>query len=227
MQYWSDDLEQLAVKYLYNCSQLSNASYHKKFSFVGESVGVSYGRNFTHLISYWFFEGQYYDYRSKRCKNEETTFTCDHYHQVNCGYRGTVMEGERESTTYTNNAISSCVRVYPFYVYLQVAWARTYEVGCAIALCPSLVDLDDHWWYYYLLYSNLYESLDQLPMYLLVCYYGPGNPGHAHHPYIIGKACDECPEEYPHCDYPGDTGSGSGSGSGSGHDTQLEQGLCY
>ena len=86
LQYWSDDLADVAAKHLLNCSQGPNVDRHQtsgKFSFVGESSGISYGRNFTHLVWYWFFEGHYYNYLTKECHTHEFVYTCDHFHQVN------------------------------------------------------------------------------------------------------------------------------------------------
>ena len=92
---------------------------------------------------------------------------------------------------------------------LQAAWARTCEVGCAIAFCPKL-PLDNFGAYLYSI--HIYGS--GIP-YLVVCSYGPGNPDTSQPPYIKGDSCDQCPDQYPLCTNSSESGMGSGFNSGS------------
>lgn len=58
-----------------------------KYSNVGENIGVSFERNISNLIWYWFYESENYDYETGTCNVGDThTYTCDHYLHVSCVY---------------------------------------------------------------------------------------------------------------------------------------------
>lgn len=90
-QYWNDELEEMAEEHAKLCEH--NFGYEvdrlpRKHRTVGENVGVSFERNITNLIWFWFYEGESYDYETATCNaaDDRHTYTCDHYLHVSSAY---------------------------------------------------------------------------------------------------------------------------------------------
>ena len=86
-QYWSAELEEMAEEHAKLCKHGFGYEVQKppgKHAVVGENVGVSFERNITNLIWYWFYEGENYDYETATCNAnlDSHTYTCDHYLHV-------------------------------------------------------------------------------------------------------------------------------------------------
>lgn len=83
-----------------------------------------------------------------------------------------------------------------------MVWAKSCEVGCAIAECPNLYGYI--YYPYFLAALSLLENSPDPPIpHLVVCNFGPGlSDDHLYHirPYKKGLPCYHCPEAYPLCD---------------------------
>ena len=85
LQYWSDELARIAAEHVHECTFEHNRRRHrlnKKSRFTGENIGISFERDITDLIHYWFYEGKNYEYNLRKCTPDYYTYTCDNYLQV-------------------------------------------------------------------------------------------------------------------------------------------------
>ena len=82
----------------------------------------------------------------------------------------------------------------------QMVWADAYEIGCAVANCPSLSEL----YHYYFLYnpSDDRDSAHPTTAYMMVCVYGPGYSSSIYNrpPYTRGAPCSQCPDQFSECE---------------------------
>ncbi|XP_072172358.1 GLIPR1-like protein 1 [Diadema setosum] len=94
----------------------------------------------------------------------------DHYGMVENWY------SEAEDYHFANNTCSGVCGHYT-----QMMWAETTHVGCAVAVCSTL------------------ENLDWSPATILVCNYGEGGNYVGKRPYVRGRSCSKCPSVHHVC----------------------------
>ncbi|XP_071509739.1 GLIPR1-like protein 1 [Diadema antillarum] len=94
----------------------------------------------------------------------------DHYGMIENWY------SEAEDYHFANH---SCSGVCGHYT--QIMWAETTHVGCAVAMCSTL------------------ENLDWSPATILVCNYGEGGNYVGKRPYVRGRSCSKCPSVHHIC----------------------------
>ncbi|KAL5107340.1 Peptidase inhibitor R3HDML [Taenia crassiceps] len=77
--------------------------------------------------------------------------------------------------TYSNN---SCIPLKICQHYMQMVWAGSAQLGCAVNRCDSM---KPRW---------------PPPVYYLVCQYSPAGNFKGRKPYIKGKPCADCPDGF-------------------------------
>ena len=86
LQYWSEELANLAAARVEQCIYEPNYARHlhfKRHRYTGENIGVLMTDNIQDLIWYWFSEGKNYNYNRRACYPDNYyTYTCEHYLQV-------------------------------------------------------------------------------------------------------------------------------------------------